>query len=59
MKVWLLETEYCGWLYFRGYQFLWIEQKCHIRWDQNSWQITFSFINNTENRSFVGTGIRG
>ena len=28
---------YCGWLYFRGYQFSWIEQKPHIRGVQNSW----------------------
>ena len=28
---------YCGWLYFRGYQFSWIEQKWHIRGVQNSW----------------------
>ena len=30
---------YCGWLYFRGYTFSWIEQKGHIRWVQNSWPL--------------------
>ena len=28
---------YCGWLYFRGYQFSWIWQKSLIRGVQNSW----------------------
>ena len=29
--------QYCGWLYFRGYQFSWIERKWHINGVQNSW----------------------
>ena len=29
--------KYCGWLYFHGYQFSWIEQKSHICGVQNSW----------------------
>ena len=29
--------KFCGWLYFRGYQFSWIEQTLHIRGVQNSW----------------------
>ena len=36
--------KYCGWLYFRGYQFSWI---------------VFLFIIHTEICLFVGTGIRG
>ena len=28
---------YCRWLYFRGYQFLWFEQKWHISGVQNLW----------------------
>ena len=30
-------VEYCGWFYFRGYQFSWIGQKLYIRGVQNSW----------------------
>ena len=32
-----LISNYCGWLYFRGYQFSWIEQTLHISWVENSW----------------------
>ena len=32
----LVFAEYCGWLYFRGYQFSWIERKWHISGVQNS-----------------------
>ena len=32
----LVFAEYCGWLYFCGYQFSWIERKWHISGVQNS-----------------------
>ena len=48
---------YCGWLYFRGYQFSWIEQK--YSWGSKFVVIIFSFIIRKENYHFVGTGIRG
>ena len=32
---------YCGWLYFRWYQFSWIEQNLHIRAVQNLWPYHF------------------
>ena len=50
---------YCGLLYFRGYQFSWIEYKSNIRGVQKFVVIVFSFIIHTENHYFVGTEIRG
>ena len=50
-KNWFTQYIYCGWLYFRGYQFSLIGQKLHIliiHGIQNSW-IWFSFIMYTEN----------
>ena len=32
------DDTYCGWLYFCGYQFSWIELKWHIHGVPNSWQ---------------------
>ena len=44
------DWKYCGWLYFYGYQF---------SWGSKFMSIVISFITRTENRFFVGTGIRG
>ena len=49
-----MKINYCEWIYFRGYQFLWIETL-----GSNFEAIELSFIIHTENRYFIGTGTRG
>ena len=57
-----LKMTYCGWLYFRGYQFSWIDLKkskmIHSKGSQFLAMI-FSFITFTKNYYFVGTRICG
>ena len=44
------DINFCGYLYFHGYQYLWIEVQLHIHGFQNSWPWYF-----LHNCYFVGT----
>ena len=51
-------SNYCWWIYFCGEQFSWNWTKMTYSWGLKFLAIIFSFIIYTENRYFVGTGIR-